>query len=255
LGLVRLTSGPTVVAHVHESVPSAPADVELVVRLDESGYAVLIARARGEDTMNEDARFKQMSCDPRGLNIFVTDGTNDVGRALVSALQEAGAAQVWAASPTEPVGPIAHEVDMLVNTSRYEGNARDEMEINYFGLLRLEEAFAASMQSRAAANGRGATWVNILAVTALCGVTSQQTFSASMAAALSVSQCLRARGRAAGLRVINVLPGPISADTLAKSVISGLREGLEDIYPGEVAQEWLSRWLDSPKALERMVAG
>jgi short-subunit dehydrogenase len=150
---------------------------------------------------------------------------------------------------------IARDVDMLVNTSRYEGNGRDEMEINYFGLLRLEKAFVPSMQSRAAANRHGAAWINILAVTALCGVASQPTFSASMAAALSVSQSLRARGRAAGLRVINVLPGPMSAQILARSVVAGLREGLEDIYPGEMAQEWLSRWLDSPKVLERMVAG
>jgi hypothetical protein len=30
-----------------------------------------------------------------------------------------------------------------------------------------------------------------------------------------------------------------------------LRDGVEDVYPGEVAQEWLQRWLDNPKILER----
>jgi hypothetical protein len=26
---------------------------------------------------------------------------------------------------------------------------------------------------------------------------------------------------------------------------------VEDLYPGDVAQEWLERWRDNPKALEK----
>jgi hypothetical protein len=26
---------------------------------------------------------------------------------------------------------------------------------------------------------------------------------------------------------------------------------VEDVYPGDVAQEWLARWRDNPKALEK----
>jgi hypothetical protein len=33
-----------------------------------------------------------------------------------------------------------------------------------------------------------------------------------------------------------------------------LRDGVEDVYPGDVAQEWLERWLDNPKVLEREIA-
>src|SRR5262249_19234906 len=96
LGLVQLASGPTVVAHVHESVQPAPTEVAIETRLDQSGYAVLIARPPGEHAVNDDPRFVQMGVDPRGLKVFVTDATGDIGRALVSGLQQAGGRRSWA---------------------------------------------------------------------------------------------------------------------------------------------------------------
>ncbi len=33
-----------------------------------------------------------------------------------------------------------------------------------------------------------------------------------------------------------------------------LREGIEDVYPGDVAREWMERWRDNPKILERELA-
>ena len=70
--------------------------------------------------------------------------------------------------------------------------------------------------------------------------------------------------RPAGIRVINVFPGPIDDEwnqllpppklapaALASAIVKALREGIEDVYPGDVAQEWLERWRDNPKALER----
>ena len=38
------------------------------------------------------------------------------------------------------------------------------------------------------------------------------------------------------------------------AIVKALRDGVEDIYPGDVAQEWLERWRDNPKALERELA-
>jgi hypothetical protein len=70
--------------------------------------------------------------------------------------------------------------------------------------------------------------------------------------------------RPAGVRVVNVFPGPIDDEwnqlvlppkiaptALAGAIVKALREGVEDLYPGDVAQEWLERWRDNPKALER----
>jgi len=36
--------------------------------------------------------------------------------------------------------------------------------------------------------------------------------------------------------------------------VDALRNGAEDVYPGEVAEDWLARWRDNPKALERELA-
>ena len=43
----------------------------------------------------------------------------------------------------------------------------------------------------------------------------------------------------------------LGVDIGAKAVVGALRDGIEDAYPGDVAQEWLARWRDNPKALER----
>lgn len=294
LGLVSLDAGPTVVAHVHCSVPAAPAAVQLAVRLDRAGQAALIARSpAGEIEMNDDPHFREMGCDPKGLNVFITDGTTAVGQSLIRGFSDAGAKRLWVGEPPgrgfKPpeaghsdfitVAPLdvrsadsvkraaesfGSNVDILVNNSRQDAGpspagsasdeaAREEMEVNYFGLLHLSQHFAPLMQARAA-SGTGA-WVNLLTVFALCSLPSQPTFSASMAAALSLSQGLRARLRPAGLRLVNVFTGPIVPDGLARSVVAALRDSVEDVYPGEVAQQWLARWLESPKALEREIAG
>ena len=52
-------------------------------------------------------------------------------------------------------------------------------------------------------------WVNLLSIFALSNYPPHGTYSASKAAALSLSQALRAEMRPAGVRVINVFPGPI----------------------------------------------
>ena len=88
----------------------------------------------------------------------------------------------------------------------------------------------------------------MLSIYALCNYPPHGTFSASKAAALSLSQCLRAEMRPGGVRVINVFPGPIDDEwnqtlpppklaprRLAKAVVKALQDGVEDVYPGDVA--------------------
>ena len=47
----------------------------------------------------------------------------------------------------------------------------------------------------------------------------------------------------------NMPPPKLSPEALASAVIKALRDGTEDVYPGDVAQEWLQRWRDNPKVL------
>ncbi|HMK85058.1 MAG TPA: SDR family NAD(P)-dependent oxidoreductase [Steroidobacteraceae bacterium] len=179
-------------------------------------------------------------------------------------------------SVKEVAAEIGGKVDILVNTAemhRAHGIAsrsgvdvaRSEMDVNYFGLLRLAQEFGPVMRSRGADGPASATaWVNVLSIYALTNYPPQGTFSASKAAAFSLSQCLRAEMRAGGVRVINVFPGPLddewnqsvpppklSPEALAKSIVKALQDGVEDAYPGDVAQEWLARFRESPKTLER----
>lgn len=173
-------------------------------------------------------------------------------------------------------GEIGGKVDILVNSAEYHRTAgisarqgveaaKAEMEVNYVGLLRLAQEFAPAMRSRAADGVTSAVaWVNLLSIYALSNFPAHGTFSASKAAAYSLSQCLRAEMRPAGVRVVNVFPGPVedewyqllpppklSPANLANAVVKALRAGVEDVYPGDVAQEWRERWREDPKVLER----
>ena len=182
-------------------------------------------------------------------------------------------------SVSELAGAIAGKVDIVINNAevhRTQGVAsrrgtdvaRAEMDINYFGLLRLAQEFGPALKGRGADGQSNAiAWVNLLSIFALSNFPSHGTFSASKAAAHSLAQCLRAEMRPAGIRVLNVFPGPIDDEwnqlmpppkiapaALASAIVKGLRDGVEDLYPGDVAQEWLSRWRDNPKVLERELA-
>lgn len=183
-------------------------------------------------------------------------------------------------SVRELAAGIGGKVDILINTAEYHRpgafasragveTARAEMEVNYFGLLRLAQRFAPALKARAADGPASATaWVNILSIRALSNDPAHGTFSASKAAALSLAQALRADLQASGIRVINAFPGPIDDEwnarvpppklspvALAASIIEALERGLEDVYPGEVAKDLIARFLDNPKALERELAG
>ena len=176
----------------------------------------------------------------------------------------------------EVAAEIGGKVDILVNNAEFHrafgiGNragadtARAEMDVNYFGLLRLAQEFAPVMRARGADGQSSAVaWVNLLSIYALANFPPHGTFSASKAAAHSLAQCLRAEMRPAGVRVVNLFPGPIddewnqllpppkvSPPSLALAVVRALQDGVEDVYPGDVAQEWLERWRDNPKALEK----
>ena len=291
LGLVRLEGGPAAVLYLHSSVEGAPARVRVEVRLDRAGQGVLVAFAEGhtmETTQRpEDRHLHEMTCDPRGRKVLVADARTPLGEALVHGLVEAGAEVVWAGCGTgggaplearqvkpvpldvtsdDSVGRLAasmgSQVDIVINNVDVVGSAREQMDAHYFGLLRLSQALAPQMRARNAV-----AWVNVLSVYALVSFPGLEIFSASMAAARSLSQSLRAEMSTAGVRVIDIFPGPIETEryhsmplaklhpgALARAITKSLQDSVEEVYPGDVAQEWLARWRENPKVLEREVA-
>jgi NAD(P)-dependent dehydrogenase (short-subunit alcohol dehydrogenase family)/uncharacterized OB-fold protein len=182
-------------------------------------------------------------------------------------------------SVEELAGEIGGKVDILINTAEYarpgasmerQGivTARDEMEINYFGLLRLIQAFAPGMRARGADGEISAcAWVNLLSVYALSNWAAFGTTSASQAAAYSLSQCLRAELAGSGVKVINVLFGPmddtwhqplpppkVTPESLAKAVVKALQQGIENVTLGPVAEDIVQRFRQDPMVLERELA-
>ncbi|MFN0313455.1 MAG: SDR family NAD(P)-dependent oxidoreductase [Burkholderiales bacterium] len=183
-------------------------------------------------------------------------------------------------SVSELGGELGGKVDILVNNAEVHRTygisarrgtdvARAEMDVNYFGLLRLAQEFGPVMRARGAdGQANACAWVNLLSVYALANFPAHGTFSASKAAAYSLTQNLRAEMRGGGIRVINLFPGPIDDEwnqlmpppkitpkALATAMVRALRDGVEDVFPGDVAQEWLERWLENPKVLEKELAG
>ncbi|SFE27240.1 SDR family oxidoreductase [Roseivivax sediminis] len=182
-------------------------------------------------------------------------------------------------SVVELAGEIGGKVDILVNNARFVrpggilsrgdvGFAQREMDVNAFGLMRLAQAFGPGMRARGADGVNNAVaWVNILSVHALASDPAYGGFNASQAAALSAAQTLRAELRPGGVRVATLFVGPTEDDwhqdvpppkvlpkALARSLVQGLRDGTEEIWCGDVAQDLRDRLRQDPKVVERQVS-
>lgn len=179
-------------------------------------------------------------------------------------------------SVNELAGEIGGKVDILINTADHVRpggaldrkditTARDEMETNYFGSMRLMQAFAPGMSARGADGDNSAcAWVNILSVHALSNSGPFSASQASHAAALSLSQSLRVDMAGSGVKVVQALVGPIddewrqlvpppkvSPKQIASAIVGGLQQGLEDLVIGPVAEDVFARWKQDPSALGR----
>lgn len=208
------------------------------------------------ETWKQSAAFDALCQDPRiqvqSLNVTDSDSVERISRS------------------------IGGKVEILVNTAGYErdggvlynrdlNKAHDALDVNCMGLLRLAQHFGPAMAGRAADGVNSAVaWVNVLSIYAHVNLPARGLWSASMAAALSVAQCLRHELRQAGVRVVNVFPGPVdheweqltppprvSPKAVADAVVQALRNGTEDSYVGDVAREFVERLRDNPKGLER----
>ena len=179
-------------------------------------------------------------------------------------------------SVQELAGEVGGKVDILINTAEHVRpgsalarggvlTARDEMEVNYFGLMRLMQAFGPAMKGRGADGDNSAcAWVNLLSVYALANWPEFGTTSASQAAAYSLSQNLRAEFAGSGVKVVNVLTGPleeawrqplpppkVDPARVASTVVRALQQGIETVALGPVAEDVVARFRNDPFAFER----
>jgi NAD(P)-dependent dehydrogenase (short-subunit alcohol dehydrogenase family)/uncharacterized OB-fold protein len=182
-------------------------------------------------------------------------------------------------SVTEQAEQNGARIDIIVNTAEHirAGGivnrrgltvAREEIDVRYFGQLRLAQAFGPILRFRGADGANSATaFVNLLSVHALMNWPAYGSYSATEAACLSAAQCMRAELRPGGVKVVNVFFGPLEIEwfqtvpppkvapkTLATAVIRALRQGVEDVFVGDVAEDVRQRLAVNPKALERELA-
>ena len=89
-------------------------------------------------------------------------------------------------------------------------------------------------------------------------------YAATQAALRSLSHGLRAQVRPSGLKVVDVLTGPIDDEwrqtirppkvapaAIAAAVVAALREGREEVVVGEIAKEIHAKWAEDPRLLRQ----
>lgn len=225
---------------------------------------------------------------------FVTGANRGIGAAFVDALLEAGAARVYAAarssvSHADPrVIPVvldvtdaaaiaaaaahAGDVTLLINNAgALEGGdlfaagadaLERQLSVNALAPLRLSTAFAPALRS-----SRGAV-VNILSVVAWAPMPGLAAYSASKAAAASLTGSLRATLAVDGVGVHAVFPGPVdtamaagidlpktSPAAVARAVLAGVEAGDADIFPDDFARQIAAGWFADPRGVATQFAG
>ena len=164
----------------------------------------------------------------------------------------------------------AGDVEVLINNSGMGGGGpmvgnpneagqRMEMEVNYFGIIKMCDAFAPILK----ANGGGAI-VNILSIAALSSFAFAPGYSASKAAGRSLTQALRAELTKQGTLVSGVFPGPVDTDmaknlpmdkatpdSVVNHVYEEIARGSEDIYPDPFAVQFAAAVQADFKAAEK----
>ena len=115
--------------------------------------------------------------------------------------------------------------------------ARAEMETNYFGSMRMARAFAPVLRD----NGGGAL-VNVLSVLSFISMPQGATYSASKAAAWSLTNALRIELRSQGTLVVAVHAGfidtdmaagvsgdKVSPESVAEQIVAAVATGTEEV--------------------------
>lgn len=228
-----------------------------------------------------------MSFHVSGKTALVTGSNRGIGKAMVEALLEHGARKIYAGvRDTKSVADLAGrsggrvvpieidlsrpetitaaaaacpDVELVINNAgvlrtanALADDALDalayEMDVNVHGLIRMARAFAPVL----AANG-GGVFVQLNSVASVKCFSDFATYSASKAAAYSITQGLRDVLGRQGTRVISVHPGPIATDmahaaglgeiaeppaVVAEAIVAALASDEFHVFPDSMAKSF-----------------
>ncbi|WP_413711731.1 SDR family oxidoreductase [Rhizobium sp. Rhizsp82] len=232
---------------------------------------------------------------------FVTGANGGIGQALIHELIGRGAIKVYASVRNKAslrtleatygsrvvgihldvtdlasvmnVSVEAGDVNLVINNAGFSGEtgalsgddaalARREMDVNYFGPLYISRAFAPTLKS----NGGGVI-VNVLSFLSLVTLPLMGTYSASKAAALSLTNSLRAELSAQGTAVIAAMPvqvdtamgawtdqEKVTAEDAALDIMDAIENELTEVFPGTLSRVAAAAFVADPKGLQAQLA-
>ena len=224
--------------------------------------------------------------------ILITGANRGIGRALVEEALKRGVKKVYAGTRSSfqhsdrRVTPLTLDVtnaeqiqravveidtlDILINNAgiaMYDDLTKPEvieqhLAVNLFGPLNVTLAFLPLLK-----RSKGAV-VNNLSTSALAPMPIIPGYSISKAAALSMTQSLRAVLADQGVAIHASLTGPVDTDmtrsidfakaspeSVAAAIFDGLEKGEEEIFPDSMSQSIADGWRNGiVKALERQQA-
>ncbi len=222
-------------------------------------------------------------------SILITGANRGIGQALVTEALKRGAKRVYAgtrgapantdqrvttltldvtsASQIQQAASEIADLDVLINNAGiaiYEDLSNVELverhlNVNLLGILRMTRAFLPQLK-----RSKGAI-VNNLSMVGLAPLPLIPGYSLSKAAALNLTQSLRAQLSHEGIRVHGVILGPVDTDmnrgfnipkaspeTAAQNIFDGLERGEEEIFPDPASQSIAEGWRSGvAKGLER----